>query len=112
MHHLLDIPGYYNSKENIAKYARNINCIGFYYTMDFSWVIIPTGYTLVKSPQNLPPRAIVCGFQNDGIGLLYAVVAHTKFGDIPTKAQFFGQATFHWNDRTYNTKNFSWIVAN
>jgi len=77
-------------------------------TNNFSWVEVKNA-SFVKSPQNPPPNAVICGHQNDGAGQLWAALAHTQWGNIPAKAKP-GNAWFAYGGKEHATADFSWIV--
>jgi len=76
---------------------------------DFSWVVAP-GHQLVRNSGFPPPRAIACGFQNDGGATVWGAIAHTQWGDIPGKA-IGNNCWFPQGGQENTTNNFSWIVT-
>jgi len=81
-----------------------------HHTNNFSWVV-GGGFKLVNSQGNPPPGAIQTGFQNDGAGALWSVVAHTQWGEIPGKGKG-GDCWFPYGGKEHHTNSFSWVVVN
>jgi len=96
---------------NIAGKARGADCWYAYGGSEhtcksFSYVIVNNPH-LVK--QNNPPHnAVPCGNQSDA-GTIYAIVAHSQWGDIPGKAVQNGNAWFSHGGKEHSTLNFSWV---
>ena len=61
----------------------------------------------------LPPsNAIRYGFQNDGTGFHYSVMADTRNGLIPGKASWVtGQCTCAYDGEEYSAEGYYWIVV-
>jgi hypothetical protein len=78
-------------------------------TNNFSWVC-SRGWSLIRGG-NLPQNALPCGNQTDGVGVIYAAVAHTDYGDIPGKAKD-NTCWYPYGGRELSTNNFSWVVSN
>jgi len=76
-------------------------------TNNFSFVMIRT-WKLVKS-EFVPLSAIQTGNQN-GMGKLFAAVAHTEHGDIPGKAKD-KLCWYPYNGKEEQTNNFSWVIS-
>eukprot|EP01126_Amoeba_proteus_P020054 TRINITY_DN204_c0_g1_i2.p1 TRINITY_DN204_c0_g1~~TRINITY_DN204_c0_g1_i2.p1 ORF type:complete len:229 (-),score=23.50 TRINITY_DN204_c0_g1_i2:61-747(-) len=78
-------------------------------TNNFSYVEVH-GSSLVSGQTNFPPHnAVSCGYQNDGAGPLYAIIAHTPHGNIPGKGKP-GTAWYAHCGREHMTCDFSWVV--
>eukprot|EP01126_Amoeba_proteus_P063975 TRINITY_DN8895_c0_g1_i3.p1 TRINITY_DN8895_c0_g1~~TRINITY_DN8895_c0_g1_i3.p1 ORF type:complete len:271 (+),score=34.15 TRINITY_DN8895_c0_g1_i3:97-909(+) len=81
---------------------------GEHTTNNFSYVELAHYHLHRYSPHNPPSSAIITGHQTD-CGPLYAVIAHTQWGDIPAKAKP-GTAWFPYGGREHTTSDFSWIT--
>jgi len=77
-------------------------------TNNFSFVEVQNS-VFIKSPHAPPATAVIAGFQNDGAGPLYAVIAHTQWGNIPGKGKP-GTAWFAYGGKEHSTADFSWIA--
>jgi len=76
--------------------------------LDFSYVA--PGLLVKNDGINVPKGAVSIGEQIDA-GHLYAVIAHTQWGDIPGKAQG-NNCWFSYGGEEVYTTDFSWIVGN
>jgi len=77
-------------------------------TNNFSYVTAKN-WKLVKS-SNVPASALRTGHQTDGAGDLYAVVAHTQYGDIPGKGNGKG-CWYAYNSHETSASDYSYVVS-
>jgi len=96
-----EIPGKAKGNECWFPYGGRENS-----TNNFSWVC--SAWDLVKG--GCPQNGVRSGFQNDGAGELWSVVAHTEHGDIPGKGKG-NECWYPYGGRENSTNNFSWVVA-
>jgi len=73
---------------------------------NFSYVV--SSWDLIKG--GFVPQGGVKGFQNDGAGDVWCVIAHTNWGDIPGKAKG-NECWFPYGGKEHSTNNFSWVVC-
>jgi len=80
-----------------------------YVTKQFQWLTSEKRVNLVENLGFPPPRAVLCGFQTDGAGDLYAAVAKTPYGRVPGKAKA-DTCWYPYGGKEYSTKDFDWVV--
>jgi len=76
-------------------------------TNNFSWVV--NSWDLVRGGY-APQDSVKAGFQNDGAGDLWCIIAHTNWGDIPGKGKG-NDGWFSYGGKEHATNNFSWVIA-
>jgi len=68
------------------------------------------GFSLVRGGDCPHGTHVPLGHQVDGVGVLYLIVAHTQFGDIPGKSDG-TQVHFGHGGSEHGASDFSWVVA-